>query len=153
MPVFILNKTWIPLKLTSCLPVRPSPGSASCAQHTRVLRAFTDFTVLQFHTCTLHCSQISRVLPCHVLSCLCGFHTRWFLYLGTHPFPTPLHWPSTYWNMKIQYKYDFYQEALADFPPHVRKHFLWVSVKTLSIFRGRWFYFLVLLLFFLWLVF
>ena len=70
-----------------------------------------------------------------------------------HPSPTPLHWPSTYLNMKIQYKYDFYQEALADFPPHVRKHFLWVPIKTLSIFRGRWFYFLVLLLFFLWLVF
>lgn len=73
-PAFVLP--WPPesMKTENCLP-----------QCTSALTAFIYFPLLQFHMCTLHCSQISQtVLPGSVVSCLCGFHTCWFLYLEHH---------------------------------------------------------------------
>lgn len=113
--------------------------------------ALTHFPLLQFYTSTLHCSQISQVvLSCHIVSCLCGFHTCWFTYME-HYSHSHFIGSHSYLNIKIHYKYPFHQEALPDSPdshPHVtfRNVFFEFSLRSCQM---KLIFSLILLLFFL----
>lgn len=87
-PASVESQLW-PLQVCSfscfCATMASRKHENCLPQCTSALTAFIYFPLLQFHMCTLHCSQISQtVLPGSVVSCLCGFHTCWFLYLEHH---------------------------------------------------------------------